>query len=96
MRKAPSVKKRVVVSSSSTDLADRHAHHQHGAQAATPMRPRYDADASIGLPQHGFLSPNSQRLLEKKIKSMRLLGQFREMFDGEDGDGDAARRFGSD
>ena len=88
------------VGSSSTDLTDRHAHHQHGTQSSTPVRSRggLAVDADAPLPQFGFLSPNSQRLLHKKMQSMRLLGQFKEMFgaEGGAGEGEAARRFGSD
>jgi uncharacterized protein YaaR (DUF327 family) len=97
--------------SSSTDLTDRHAHHQHGTQSGTPRRARAGlrlggdddedggGDASGGLPHFGFLSPNSQRLLHKKMQSMRLLGQFKAMFDESEHDGqhgDAAKRFGAD
>lgn len=84
-----------------TDLTDRHAHHQHGTQSSTPLRRRgaggltidSDDEDALGapLPQFGFLSPNSQRLLHKKMQSMRLLGQFQSMFEPE-----AARRFGAD
>ena len=83
-----------------TDLTDRHAHHQHGTQTSTPLRRRAggltidsDDDEALGapLPQFGFLSPNSQRLLHKKMQSMRLLGQFQSMFEPE-----AAKRFGAD
>ena len=99
--RAPSTKKRVSIapvaaSSTSTDLTDRHAHHQHGTQTSTPRKSTYDVDSAT--PALGYMSPNAQQVLEKKIKSMRLLGQFKEMFSptSAEEDGQAARRFGSD
>ena len=61
----------------------------HSAAASVP-------DLNMAHIPQGFASPNSQRLLEKKIKSMRLLGEFKDLMGNGEGEGEALKRFGSD
>jgi uncharacterized protein YaaR (DUF327 family) len=58
--------------------------------AVSPLR--------TNVPHFGYQSPNSQRLLEKKIKSMHMLSTFKQMFEGNGGEamGEGLKRFGGD
>jgi len=93
-----------------TDLTNRHAHHQHGTQTSTPKKRRSASPVSpysslsnaptLSLPPGIYSSPNSQRALQRKIQSMRLLNEYKEMYDSDSGDpetseGKLLKRFGS-